>query len=423
MSRACDNGICSGHLAFLGKGEGILTAKEAITRARSFRANAAADDVMLSWLSELEGRIQTEIFLLDVHDIVPVTDADAVLFAKYPHDGIYVSYLIMQTDAYQKEYESYSASKLRFDTEYEAFARYMAENHMPANANKARGRGGDEVSGACMGALQPFWSSATAYIGVNGNWWYGGLDTGIKGIGADGVDGEAAEVTFENVEGGVRVVLKDRAHGENAFVIFNGRDGLDGEDGADGLTPYIGANGDFWIGNVDTGVKAQGEHGADGVSPSIGANGHWYIGEIDTGVRAQGERGADGADGLTPYIGASGNWYIGEIDTGVKAQGADGADGVTKVVNVPYAASVTVEPNNITEISVLSGACSVTLGDGPFGLDNEWAFLITQGDVAYDVVLPEVVWQMGMAPSFAENTSTEVRLYLRGGVLKGVWDA
>lgn len=35
-----------------------------------------------------------------------------------------------------------------------------------------------------------------------------------------------------------------------------GKDGDKGEDGADGLTPYIGANGNWWIGINDTGIQA-----------------------------------------------------------------------------------------------------------------------------------------------------------------------
>lgn len=31
---------------------------------------------------------------------------------------------------------------------------------------------------------------------------------------------------------------------------------LKGEDGVDGLTPFIGANGNWWIGTTDTGIKA-----------------------------------------------------------------------------------------------------------------------------------------------------------------------
>lgn len=35
----------------------------------------------------------------------------------------------------------------------------------------------------------------------------------------------------------------------------------------------------------------------------------------------------DGEDGITPHIGANGNWFVGETDTGIRAQGKDGAKG------------------------------------------------------------------------------------------------
>ena len=41
--------------------------------------------------------------------------------------------------------------------------------------------------------------------------------------------------------------------------------------------------------------------------------------------------GNDGVDGSTPYIGLNGNWYIGETDTGVKAEGSDGTNGTDGV--------------------------------------------------------------------------------------------
>lgn len=94
-----------------------------------------------------------------------------------------------------------------------------------------------------------------------------------------------------------------------------------GEDGNNGLTPYIGENGNWWLGPTDTGVKARGEDGTDGLTPFIGANGNWWIGITDTGVNA---RGDNGSNGLTPFIGANGNWWIGTTDTGMKAQGENG---------------------------------------------------------------------------------------------------
>ena len=112
--------------------------------------------------------------------------------------------------------------------------------------------------------------------------------------------------------------------------------GDDGKPGKDGETPYIGENGNWWIGFTDTKIKAagtdgkDGEKGEDGETPYIGENGNWWIGETDTGVKAVGTDGADGtngADGLTPSIGENGNWWIGATDTGVKAAATDGADG------------------------------------------------------------------------------------------------
>ena len=112
--------------------------------------------------------------------------------------------------------------------------------------------------------------------------------------------------------------------------------GDDGKPGKDGETPYIGENGNWWIGFTDTKVKAagtdgkDGEKGEDGETPYIGENGNWWIGETDTGVKAagtDGTNGTNGVDGLTPSIGENGNWWIGTTDTGVKAAATDGADG------------------------------------------------------------------------------------------------
>lgn len=62
-------------------------------------------------------------------------------------------------------------------------------------------------------------------------------------------------------------------------------------DGPPGASPYIGENGNWWIGDKDTGVYSGGE------APEIGSNGNWYIGGKDTGVSATGPAGKDGVPG------------------------------------------------------------------------------------------------------------------------------
>ena len=41
-----------------------------------------------------------------------------------------------------------------------------------------------------------------------------------------------------------------------------------------------------------------------------------------------GEFGLDGEDGLTPYIGENGNWWVGDADTGKPSRGTDGKNGL-----------------------------------------------------------------------------------------------
>jgi len=74
------------------------------------------------------------------------------------------------------------------------------------------------------------------------------------------------------------------------------------EDGEDGLTPYIGGNGNWWIGDDDTGVPATGE---DGNTPYI-QDGYWWIDGETTGIPATGEQGEPGIPGATGPQGPAG---------------------------------------------------------------------------------------------------------------------
>lgn len=68
-----------------------------------------------------------------------------------------------------------------------------------------------------------------------------------------------------------------------------------------------------------------GKNGINGVDGKDGANGK---DGADGKDGTNGQNGSDGVDGNTPFIGENGNWWIGETDTSVKAAGIDGTDGV-----------------------------------------------------------------------------------------------
>ena len=72
-------------------------------------------------------------------------------------------------------------------------------------------------------------------------------------------------------------------------------------------TPVIGYNGNWWFGNIDTGIPAEVQKGEKGDKGDKGDKGE------------KGDKGDKGDNGITPHIGSNGNWWIGDTDTGVYA--------------------------------------------------------------------------------------------------------
>ena len=160
--------------------------------------------------------------------------------------------------------------------------------------------------------------------GVDGKAGANGKD-GINGVdGKDGINGKSIEVQrateyiqwrYEGDEWQNLVAIAD----------ITGPAGQKGADGANGKTPefrvsentlqwrYVGD--EIWLNLYDLSVL-KGLDGRDGADGKDGTNG------------INGQDGRNGADGNTPFIGENGNWWIGDIDTGVKAAGIDGTDGV-----------------------------------------------------------------------------------------------
>ena len=135
----------------------------------------------------------------------------------------------------------------------------------------------------------------TPTISADGYWIVNGQKTDIKAKGTDGTNGQNGS---------------------------NGTNGKDGKDGKDGITPTITINSEgYWVINGQTSTtKAKAENGKDGKKGDKGDKG-------DKG--ADGAKGDNGEDGKTPHIGDNGNWWIGDKDTNIKAQGLKGDPGAT----------------------------------------------------------------------------------------------
>lgn len=129
------------------------------------------------------------------------------------------------------------------------------------------------------------------------------------------VNAQVNEMTISSVnkvDDGYQIVFSDGSK----IIIYNGKDGKDGQNGAngkdgqdgkDGYSPYVGSDGNWWINGVNTGIKAVGKDGKPGKDGQNGQDGK------------PGKDGFNGQNGQTPHIGSNGNWWIGNEDTGVTA--------------------------------------------------------------------------------------------------------
>ena len=115
------------------------------------------------------------------------------------------------------------------------------------------------------------------------------------------------------------------AKGDTGAQGEKGATGAKGDPGTDGITPTIGTNGNWFLGSTDTGKPSRGEKGEKGVQGEKGDTGAQGEQGKDG---SPGAAGAPGTDGITPTIGANGNWFLGSTDTGKPSRGVKGEQGV-----------------------------------------------------------------------------------------------
>ena len=113
---------------------------------------------------------------------------------------------------------------------------------------------------------------------------------------------------------------KDGADGKNGVDGKDGIDGKDGKDGDKGDKGDAGKDGRDGTNGVNGSDGKDGKDGIGIVKAEINADGELVLTYTDGKAVNLGKVvGADGKDGLTPFIGENGNWWIGKKDTGVKA--------------------------------------------------------------------------------------------------------
>ena len=184
-------------------------------------------------------------------------------------------------------------------------------------------------------------------------------------------------------------------------------------DGADGLTPTIGENGNWYLGDTDTGKPSRGDKGEKGDTGAQGEKG-------DTGAQGpQGEQGPAGATGPKGDTGATGP---------AGATGADGKsayqyaqDGGYTGTEAEFAAKLAQEkfanPNALTFTGAVEGSydgsapVTVEIPSGGSGGSDAWNLIehITAEDAAisYEIPLQPGAKEYGI---YWKYTDTQARI-------------
>lgn len=118
-----------------------------------------------------------------------------------------------------------------------------------------------------------------------------------------GADGKQVELRVEN--GYIQWKYDADSEWQNLIALsalqgIKGDKGDKGDPGEDGDTPYVGGNGNWWIGGIDTGIKAEGIDGSNG---------------------SQGKDGQDGKDGKDGKDGQDGKDGVGIADIKLSENG------------------------------------------------------------------------------------------------------
>ena len=199
--------------------------------------------------------------------------------------------------------------------------------------------------------------------------------------GSDGADGKQVEL---RVEGGYIQWKYDADSDWQNLIALSALQGIKGDPGEDGDTPYIGDNGNWWIGTTDTGIKAAGANGANGQNGTNGKNGADGVGIADIKLNEKGELIITLTDGAENNLGkVKGEDGVGISGVSINENGelivtlTNGTElnaGIVRTAETAAAMGSTEISHLKTLVYVSVGIASVSLA----GLIGLLAFLLTR---------------------------------------------
>ena len=113
-----------------------MTLRECIESVDELIPNSFSNETKTKWLNEVEGKVQTEVFLLGPEEIKTYTYdecAEHELLVDPPHSKLYEPYLIAKIQFANGEYGAYQNTFQMFNQFWNEFVCYFARLYRPAD--------------------------------------------------------------------------------------------------------------------------------------------------------------------------------------------------------------------------------------------------------------------------------------------------
>ena len=118
-----------------------ITIQEVIDDIDSKKPNSFTDDEKKLWLSQVDGKVYTELFMTHEYpgELPPFTGydqdtpPDTELLIPYPYTDVYKHYLASKMDLSNAELQKYANDHTMYNAEWTTFSDYWTRTHPPLN--------------------------------------------------------------------------------------------------------------------------------------------------------------------------------------------------------------------------------------------------------------------------------------------------
>jgi len=115
-----------------------MTVKQCVQYVDEVKPNAFSTEAKITWVSQIEGRIASEIFLMAPAELkqfiyrTVLEDGNKELLVDPPYDDIYTAYLTAKVDSKNGEFNRLSTAAQAFNRLWDEFSAFIGNTYDPA---------------------------------------------------------------------------------------------------------------------------------------------------------------------------------------------------------------------------------------------------------------------------------------------------